>query len=133
MSTRCNIIIEDSSDKLFFYRHSDGYPEETGKDLKEFVSNYKTGNYRDNVSQSAGWLIIRGREQMMSQHIRISKLLNDNLTSRMYDWKVGYYEPTTGLHGDIEYLYQINLSKKTLCTYKVNYSGKKTLIETYEF
>ena len=27
MSTRANIILKDSYDKLYFYRHCDGYPE----------------------------------------------------------------------------------------------------------
>lgn len=105
MSTRANIIIKDKYSTLFFYRHSDGYPECTGEDLKEFVKGYdqKTGHMRLNVSQSAGWLIIRGHEEY-----------------RQYEgapgmgWKVGAYEPTTALHCDVEYIYIIDLEEQKL-------------------
>jgi hypothetical protein len=47
------------------------------------------------------------------------------------DWKVGAYEPTTSIHGDVEHIYVIDLVKKewseadrmnkTICGFK-NYS-----------
>lgn len=60
MSTRANIVIKDRHDKLFFYRHSDGYPEGTLPTLNKFIDWVKSGKIRDNVSQAAGWLIILG-------------------------------------------------------------------------
>jgi hypothetical protein len=32
----------------------------------------------------------------------------------MSDWKCGAYEPTTGIHGDIEYLYVVDLAAKEI-------------------
>jgi len=109
MSTRANIIIKDSDAKLIFYRHSDGYPDYTGKDLKDFVKGYTNGSFRDNAIQSAGHLILRGHQEYKKY------------TSM--DWKVGAYEPTDSIHGDIEYLYTIDLEKRVL-TCKDVYSKK---------
>lgn len=96
MSTRANIIIKDNYDKLYFYRHSDGYPEGTLPTLNNYVAAINKGNIRQNVPQSAGWLILIGHEEYGA----------DKDT-----WKVGAYEPTMSIHGDIEYLYIIDLSK----------------------
>jgi hypothetical protein len=99
MSTRANIIIKDSYDKLWFYRHSDGYPEGALPTLKEFMRKVAKGDIRDNAMQSCGWLVIIGHEEYKAHQP---------------DWKVGAYEPTTGQHGDIEYLYTIDLDKKVI-------------------
>jgi hypothetical protein len=101
MSTRANIIIKDDNTILYFYRHSDGYPEITGADLIEFIKMYST-KLRDNPLQSAGWLILRGHEEYKK----------DNYNP----WKVGAYEPTDRLHADVEYIYVIDLKlKKLVC------------------
>ena len=63
---------------------------------------------RANIGQSAGHLIVRGH----NEYKKYNK-----------DWKVGAYEPTTGIHGDIEYLYTIDLTKRVL-TCKDVYSKK---------
>jgi hypothetical protein len=115
MGTRANIVIKDKHAKLIFYRHSDGYPEWTGKDLLEFVKGYTEGSLRDNAIQSAGWLILRGHEEFKQYS---------------YDWKVGAYEPTDSIHGDIEYLYTIDLVKRVL-TCKDVYSKKTVLKKSF--
>lgn len=104
MGTRANIIIKDETNKLIFYRHSDGYPECCGEDLKAFVQGYVNGSMRDNVMQSAGHLILRGHNEYK----------NDGLLDDYKSWKVGAYEPTTDIHGDIDYLYEIDLKEKTI-------------------
>ena len=106
MSTRANIVVKSDRDKLIFYRHSDGYPEGTMPLLVEFMEKVKSGEIRDNVSQSAGWLIELGRREMM-------ECFSDKIP-QYYKWKVGFIEPTTCIHGDIEYLYTIDLDKKTI-------------------
>lgn len=111
MSTRCNILFKDGKEKLWFYRHSDGYPECAGKDLELFVKNYTDNVYRLNIGQSAGHLIVRG-------HNEYAKYTH-NL------WKVGAYEPTTGQHGDIDYLYTIDLQKRVLSIKDIH--TKKTI------
>jgi hypothetical protein len=110
MSTRANIIITDGYDTLFFYRHSDGYPEGVTPTLNKFLNMVKGGVIRDNAMQSAGHLILLGHEEYKEQGL---------LDSDYMRWKVGAYEPTTGLHGDIEYLYTIDLEQKTLTTERV--------------
>lgn len=123
MSTRCNIKVVDGNDTMWFYRHSDGYPEGTMPILKVFMKWLKDGKIRDNISQSAGWLIMLGA----LEYGTVPKCENDAPTfegGRGYakidtieapdDWKVGAIEPTSGQHSDIEWLYTINLVKKTL-------------------
>jgi len=108
MSTRANILITDSNGgKLWFYRHSDGYPDGTLPTLNKFLDMVKSGAIRNNVGQAAGWLIIIGRDEYVSD-------AEGQLANALTSWKVGAYEPTTGKHGDIEYLYTINLEKKTI-------------------
>lgn len=109
MSTRANIIIKDKTDKLYFYRHSDGYPSCTGEDLKEFVQGYKT-SLRTDLGQSAGWLIVRGH----MEYLEGAFTGKPSPSKGMYTWKVGAYEPTTCIHGDIEYLYTIDLDTRKL-------------------
>lgn len=104
MSTRANIIIKDDQDELIFYRHSDGYPEGAMPTLLQFMSLVKAGNIRDNVGQAAGWLVILGSKEGGYQ----------GDPAQGMSWKVGAIEPTTNLHGDIEYLYVVDLVKKTV-------------------
>lgn len=125
MSTRANIIIKDEDEELWFYRHSDGYPETTMPTLQKFLEFVTSGKIRDNVTQSAGWLIIIGADEY--KHYHISEPL-EGMQKEEWDgkiptnpvyWKVGAYEPTTGRHSDIEYLYTIDLVKKTITTEQV--------------
>ena len=139
MSTRANVILKETykdsfgnskSNELVFYRHSDGYPEGTLPTLNKFMEWLKSGKIRDNLSQSAGWLVILGaieygtipkykKEKPFKTSsteygiIESIEMPNDNGAT----WKAGAYEPTTSIHGDIEYLYTIDLVKKEL-TYK---------------
>lgn len=103
MSTRCNIVVKDNpfgkDRELWFYRHSDGYPSSVLPSLEPLMDKLRKGEVRDNISQFAGWIIVLGHEEYAHYQ---------------NDWKVGAYEPTFGLHGDVEYLYTIDLQKKTL-------------------
>lgn len=120
MSTRANIVVKNGREKLIFYRHSDGYPEGTMPLLEKFLNEVKIGNIRDNVSQSAGWLIEFGRQEMIEQEKQLQKEFGIHFKKDFrpsifgYGWKVGYIEPTTCIHDDIEYLYTIDLQKKTI-------------------
>ena len=44
-------MIKDKYDQLFFYRHSDGYPEVTEASLNKFMGWLENGNIRNNVGQ----------------------------------------------------------------------------------
>ena len=110
MSTRAVIVIKDcSGDKLLFYRHCDGYPEGTMPTLKTLIRWVKEGKIRDNVGQAAGWLIILGHREYKG---RGTPCIKDEWGGNM--WKVGAYEPATEVYGDIEYLYLLDLTKKTI-------------------
>jgi hypothetical protein len=122
MSTRANIILKDKYTTLYFYRHSDGYPETTGESLKEFVKLYSEG-LRANVSQSAGWLVVHGHsEYLQDTDVVKGKVVTTKkrFTAKpdkkdpSMGWKVGAYEPTDGLSGDVEYVYIIDLDDNTL-------------------
>ena len=121
MSTRANVVIKDGSEELFFYRHSDGYPEGTLPTLQKFSDWLKSGKIRNNISQASGWLILIGAieystipgyetEEVINPYNKIkgSQFVNGSLKAPQ-SWKVGAYEPTTGLHGDIDYKYVIDL------------------------
>jgi hypothetical protein len=121
MSTRCNIIIKDGDfDQLIFYRHSNGCPEDALPTLKKFMSWVKDGKIRDNVCQSAGWLILIGAEEYGSVYegggkYRQKKTLTEpDPNNEFSGWNCGAYEPTTCIHGDIEYLYTLDLDEKTI-------------------
>jgi hypothetical protein len=136
MSTRANIVLTESyswiekgkekkrKEELIFYRHSDGYPDGMLPLLNIFMNWLKEGKIRNNISQCAGWLIVLGameydtipkyetEEETHFNHTH--KITNLNSIESPTDWKVGSIEPTTEIHGDIEYLYTINVIKKTL-------------------
>jgi hypothetical protein len=119
MSTRANILLKDNhGGKLWFYQHSDGYPDGMLPTLEKFVKLLKDGIIRDNLGQAAGWLILFGAKQM-AEYLEQSKYVDYNVKTirsepdskdSMYGWKAGFIEPTVGLHGDIEYLYVINIA-----------------------
>ena len=90
MSTRANVVIKTQHDKLWFYRHSDGYPEGAMPTLQKFI----------------GWV-----REGKSGYAKLDTIKD------LPDWKVGSIEPTTRIHGDIEYLYVIDLDKKTISCY----------------
>lgn len=113
MSTRANIVLKDGKEKLTFYKHSDGYPEGTMPILTEFVESIKSGKFRDNIGQCSGQLILLGRKDWENTFNDLGGI------PAHYAWKVGSIEPTTSIHGDIEYLYTIDLVKKTIKMKKV--------------
>lgn len=89
MSTRCNIIVKDRYDRFWLYHHHDGYPEGVGEDLKKRMTkvfNEWSGN----------------------------RLYSEDIVNMLVKDGDDEYEITTSEHGDIEYLYTIDLEKRTL-------------------
>lgn len=99
MSTRANIILKDGTDELIFYKHCDGYPDGTLPILQKFLDWMKTQVIRDNIVQASGWLILAGAERLIPS---------------VGNWECGSIEPTTRIHGDIEYLYVVDLDEKVI-------------------
>lgn len=127
MSTRANIVLIEQGiytdyetkktvqykEKLYFYKHSDGYPEGTMKIIDMFMMWLTEGRIRDNVSQSGGWLIILGA---VASGFKANPGSINDLTG--LGWKVGSIEPTTEIHGDIEYRYDLYLKTREVKIYE---------------
>lgn len=131
MSTRANIIIKDDTDSLIFYRHSDGYPEVTLESLRVFADNYKNEIFRKNAMQSAGWLIVHGHKEYKKEDGDTDFCEpNKNGFSK---WKVGAYEPTPELHGDIEYLYVIDVLQNYISVHKpISFMPEKQSVDNFK-
>jgi hypothetical protein len=87
--------------------------------LLEYLDLIKDGQIRNNAMQSSGWLILAGHDEYAEFR-----------SEGHMQWKVGSIEPTDSIHGDIEYLYEINVSDQTI---KINgkfYKGDN--LENYE-
>jgi hypothetical protein len=115
MSTRAQIIVKDEYGELWFYRHSDGYPECVRPQLEKLLKWVKEGRIRSNVEQAAGWLVIMGYQEYLDYQKNsppFEPATNDNTGM---SWKVGAYEPCMPEeHGDIAYLYTVNLTEGTI-------------------
>lgn len=111
MSTRANIVIKDDDSELWFYRHSDGYPEGTLPTLKKFLRWVAEGKLRQNVTQAAGALILIGADEYNVSVTEDGLSRGGKFHSGI---ECGSYEPTEGQHGDVEYLYIIHLREMTI-------------------
>lgn len=125
MSTRANVVLQDSNfdDSLWFYRHSDGYPEGALPTLEIFLSWVNEGKIRNNVEQSAGWLIMIGAAEydtLYEDGESRPKIVEEIFkpSGATLGWKVGAYEPAVGLHWDIEYLYIVDLDTPKIEVYE---------------
>lgn len=115
MSTRANIVIQDANGHLFFYRHADGYPSVAAEELKTFLRWVIAHTIRDNIHQSAGWLVLLGHTEYADSpfHSRNCKPGTAPQDGGM-DWKCGAYEPACGISPDIEFLYIVDLPSKEI-------------------
>lgn len=96
MGTRANIVIKDSVSEKIFYRHYDGYPKVVNVDLDKILTFISTGNIKNTVDNISNILLFVGFEILK------------------YGSKYGHYEPTTEIHGDISYLYILDIEKQTI-------------------
>jgi len=115
MSTRCNVLVKDKYSEQWFYRHCDGYRSVTAESLKVFVGWLVEGKIRPNVSQGASWLIILGNNEYAKDDMASNEPENS-----FTGWKVGAYEVTDGQHGDIDFLYKIDMAEKTVSITKIH-------------
>lgn len=131
MSTRAQIFVTDNDSiqqehpqGILLYRHSDGGPDDVKVTLGEFINMVKNGKIRDNCEQAAGWLIHIGREEF-------AEYRNDPVVGGSMGWKVGAYEPSCCLHGDIEYFYIVNVEMKTVQYCDVHEAEHNKAIQDY--
>lgn len=106
MGTRCNVVIKKSTrngnsivtEYQQVYRQSDGYPIKTGRILQKFVHEQFVGDLF--MQQSPKDFAIKLNERDCKFEI----------------------EESICLHGDIEYLYVIDLNKKDIRCYSVDWT-----------
>ena len=119
MSTRCNVIIADKwTDPvrpIIFYRHDDGYPEGVKDTLDQFVGYARDGKIRDDALQAGGWLVILGAREIEKHNYHGGSPEGEGETGM--GWKVGTYEPATGINSDAEYVHIVDLVTKTWETF----------------
>ena len=84
MSTRSNIFVTNNQTKIWLYRHYDGYLKEAGYNIASCLAQSK------------------------NLHEFLELLLSQKHEPSMYREARPIYEFTSGMHGDIEYLYKIN-------------------------
>jgi hypothetical protein len=127
MSTRASIRVCDSTESLWFYRHSDGYPEGAMPTLWQFLQWLHKGHIRDNPQQAAGWLILLGAKEYEQYGVYTSgagyapktDLFTPDPANTCFGWKCGAYEPSTGRPIDAEYQYDVNTETGTIQVYAV--------------
>ena len=100
MSTRCNIVVTDGRSTFYLYHHCDGYPQGVGAFLYRKIQE-RLDNDCFSFAEDVVNMLVKDKE-------------DDS------------YEITCCLHGDIEYLYEIDLSTETLKCFKLDmYTGTK--------
>ena len=99
MSTRCNIIVKSGKSTVYLYRHSDGYPAETGADL---LAKVQTAYGPPDAHRS-----IEGA----ADHF-VRAIFAEHYEQQSYETSPkAVYELTTDLHGDIEHCYQVEFAE----------------------
>lgn len=96
MSTRCNVIIKEQSDKFFqLYHHHDGYPEGVGMNLEEYMEIMPDECFTDGE--------------------KFADFLCDPRLHDEYEYEGTNICP----HSDIEYLYIIDLQKREITCFRM--------------
>lgn len=100
MSTRANIKIIKGDYTVWLYHHHDGYPTYLGAFLL--------------------WRFLDKLENSMN-YLDLCKVVNSLIKDKVDD----EFEYTTGMHGDIEYLYELNLDNRTLKCFEASFIEEK--------
>lgn len=93
--------------------------------LKRFMQYIADGKLRDNLSQSAGWLILLGASEYSSYYKDGAKHPKKDLTVPCEEdgsmgWKCGAIEPETGMADDAEYTYVLDIPLRTIYVHEGN-------------
>lgn len=90
MSTRSNVLVKYGENRIYFYRHYDGYLAVTGADL------------------------LRKMQEATSGEALIENLISQKRGGSGHDKDQKQYEITNMAHGDIEFFYIINAEESTI-------------------
>jgi hypothetical protein len=144
MGTRANVILSETytyhdnagkpaqrTSSIIYYRHYDGNPETVIPHLEKIIDWIRRGKIRRDVQQGGGWLFILGAVEyntipQFETEDAGSGLLYGNIDTLQdpRDWKAGAYEPTDGIHGDINFLYTLDMKTLTIKTEQVYYDNE---------
>ena len=106
MSTRANVLVVEKNGDWErtnqFYRHCDGYVEETGKDLAILAYMAKEYSYHDVITDDEG--NEKKRDNFKRIRNRFLGYLNDSDNYEAEDFDAG-------IHGDIEFLYLVKIER----------------------
>jgi hypothetical protein len=121
--------------QLFFYRQSDGNPEGVLPVLKVFLRWIKEGRLRSNLGQCGSLLIILGAIEynVIPKFLHFKEKLGANELNKIplpKIWKGASFEPTNSIHGDIEFLYEIDITEAKLTVKKVSYVGEEQIFDS---
>jgi len=101
MSTRASVQIVDGNDCLYFYQHSDGYPEGLGETLKSVLTLPGVISQKNDIEYLAGMIMMEVNRGYVEQKQRMPDMM-----------------PALGVHGDEAYTYRIDANTLELKTLK---------------
>lgn len=101
MATRCNVIVENNSGyRIFMYRHCDGYPESVAPALAPILSELRTDKDREKMGVS---YVAEKIEDIEETYF----IMGNQKSHKPFQY-------TTDIHGDIEWLYTLNVDTTEL-------------------
>ena len=101
MSTRASVQIIDGDNVLYFYQHSDGYPEGLGKTLQQVLAKKNVSGCLDDAEYLAGFLLMEVNRDFIERNLSLPDLV-----------------PAFGVHGDEAYTYRIDSHTLQITTLK---------------
>jgi len=99
MSTRASVQIIDGDEVLYFYQHSDGYPEGLGKTLERTLAIKAVADCVDDAEYLAGMLLMEVNRDFIERNLNQPDLV-----------------PAFSVHGDESYTYRIDSHTLELTT-----------------
>lgn len=99
MSTRCQVIAIKGEQKCYTYHHCDGYPEGVGSEL-------------------LSWLQLN--ENNLPGNPKLDLTNPNTFLQSLEDFDSSYEFENYGLHGDEEYVYYVDLEKRTFKCYHLS-------------
>ena len=128
MGTRCNIVLECGDHVKYIYRHYDGYPSSVLPELKKYVEAIRWYVDQRCAKHSRQWVqrsfalthkMLDFYADLLVKHSAWDKAMPrvaeiDNVQAPYEPMQLeGKYEITSGIHGDIDWLYVVSIDETT--------------------
>lgn len=123
-----SIRVSDARGDELWFRCTYGAPADVLPMLEQFLVWVESGVLRDNVEQSAGWLVVLGAYSLenllrAAGLPRRADLFWPNDEQSEHGWKVGAIEPAARADRWAVYQYHVDLSGRSLTVMHRNDSG----------